>query len=164
MYLLALFVLIPLIEIALFILVGGWIGVWPTLALVVLSTFAGMAVMRRQGQGAINDLRRQMEKLNDPATPMAHGAMIMLGGFLLMLPGFFTDAIGILLLIAPVRRLLIAQAAKRVRVRTFTTGAGPREEWRPNEPHRPDVIIDGEFEELPPGKNPTHGNSGWTRH
>lgn len=86
MYLLLALVLLPLVEIALFILVGGWIGVWPTLGLIVLSALAGMAIVRRQGQGALNDMRRRLETLGDPSAPMAHGAMIMMAGFLLMLP------------------------------------------------------------------------------
>lgn len=163
MYLLLALVLLPLIEIALFILVGGWIGVWPTLGLIVLSALAGMAVVRRQGQGALNDMRRRLETLGDPSAPMAHGAMIMMAGFLLMLPGFFTDAMGILLLIPPVRRFILREASRRIQVRTFgmRTAGDAR---RPNEQNPKDIVIDAEFEEIPPGKNPTHGNSGWTRH
>lgn len=120
MWLLLPFVILPIIEIALFILVGGEIGVLPTILLVILSAVAGMAVIRRQGLAARADLQRAMTEMRDPTDPLAHGALILLAGMLLILPGFFTDALGIALLIPAVRRALIAAMGRRVRA----SGAG----------------------------------------
>lgn len=163
MWLLLAFVALPLIEIALFVLVGGWIGLGPTLALVVLGAVAGIMVMRAEGMRAMTDLRRSLDELRDPAEPLAHGALILLGGALLLLPGFLTDAVGVVLLVPPLRRLLLARMGRRVRMAGFATGTVRT---------RPDVI-DGEFHEVPhktlhrpdDSDGPARpGGSGWTRH
>ncbi|RVV98010.1 FxsA family protein [Mesobaculum littorinae] len=163
MWLFAIFVAVPLIEIALFIQVGGLIGLWPTLLIVVLTAFAGTYLVRTQGAMAMNQLRRSFNELRDPREPLAHGAMILLAGALLLTPGFFTDATGFLLLIPPVRRWAYAQIRSRVRVETFSYGQRPPQP----EPHRPHVV-DAEYEDLDTPKRPTHrpssGPSGWTRH
>lgn len=159
MWLLLAFIAIPLIEITLFIKVGGIIGLGWTLAIVLLTAIAGSWLVRMQGAVAMADLRSSMQELRDPREPIAHGAMILLAGALLILPGFFTDALGILLLIRPVRATVLAFLSRRVTVERFEFGAAPR-----REPRRPDVI-DGDFTEIdtptPPERNRP---SGWTRH
>lgn len=164
MWLLFALVILPFVEIALFIQVGQWIGLWPTLGLIILASLAGITVMRRQGRNALAELQRAGRDLKDPTRPVAHGALILLGGFLLFIPGFFTDVLGILLLVPPLRRGLLAAIGRRVQVTTFRTGplGDPRRPFEPpvREPHRPDVIIDGDFEELDPKDRPP---SGWTR-
>lgn len=180
MWLLLPFVVLPIVEIALFILVGGEIGVLPTILLVILSAVAGMAVIRRQGLAARADLQRAMTEMRDPTDPLAHGALILLAGMLLILPGFFTDALGIALLIPPVRRALIAAMGRRVRVSGAgfspgfgagfgpgPQGRGPRGDGRIIEADY--VVVDDEREGPPrpdPGliDNPTRTRpSGWTR-
>ena len=165
MWLFALFIAVPLIEIGLFIQVGGAIGLWPTLAIVVITAVIGTAMMRTQGAQALRDLQRAFATLDDPTEPLAHGAMILLSGALLLTPGFFTDTIGFLLLIPPVRRAVYKHLRARMNVTTFTVNAGtPPPRNRGDE----DDIIDGEFREVDPDKSPTHpasiGTSGWTRH
>jgi UPF0716 protein FxsA len=163
MWLFALFVAVPLIEIALFIQVGGLIGLWPTLAIVVLTAILGTALVRHQGTRAIGDLRHSFETLNDPGTPLAHGAMILLAGALLLTPGFFTDAMGFVLLIPGARSALMRWVAARVQVKRFSYGSGPD---TPPGPDRapPGEVIEGEYEEAPQGPRPTHRPSGWTQH
>jgi UPF0716 protein FxsA len=163
MWLFALFVAVPLIEIALFIQVGGLIGLWPTLAIVVLTAIIGTALVRHQGMRALGDLRRSFETLNDPGTPLAHGAMILLAGALLLTPGFFTDAVGFVLLIPAARGALLRWFASRVRVERFSYGPGP---GTPPGPDRtpPGEVIEGEYEEAPQDPRPTHRPSGWTQH
>lgn len=158
MWLFLAFLSVPLIEIGLFIQVGGWIGLWPTLGIVVLTAILGTWLVRREGLRALSDLRRSMEELRDPATPLAHGAMILFAGALLLTPGFFTDTIGFLLLLPAVRAAVLREIAKRVRVAKFTYGPTPRTAENGSD------IIDGEFTELDPSKRPTHKPSGWTRH
>ena len=158
MWLLIAFIAVPLIEIGLFIQVGGLIGLWPTLGIVLLTAVAGTWLVRMQGALALAQLRGSLSELRDPTEPIAHGALILLAGALLLTPGFFTDACGILLLIPPVRAAVLRYLAKRVRVERFTVGQGVR-----REPHRPDVI-DGEFYEVSEDDGRPRPPSGWTRH
>lgn len=158
MWLLVALLAIPLIEIGLFIEAGGLIGLWPTLALVLLSAVAGILVMRMQGVQAADRLRASLAGPGNPAEPLGHGALMLLAGALLLVPGFFTDALGLLLLVPPVRGALLRRLAARVRVAGFAAGAMPSR----HEPWRPDVI-DGEFHEIEPGELPRRP-SGWTRH
>lgn len=152
-----LFLLIPIIEIALFIKVGGWLGLWPTLGIVVLTAIIGAFLVRVQGLRALNDLRNSMGHLENPAEPLAHGAMILFSGALLLTPGFFTDAFGFLLLIPGFRLWVMRQLRARVKFETFTYG-------QPPQTHTPDDIIEGEFEETTQKTNQNNTPSGWTRH
>ncbi|PYE84454.1 FxsA family protein [Pseudoroseicyclus aestuarii] len=169
MYLLIAFLLVPLIEIGLFIQVGGAIGLWPTLAIVVLTALAGTILVRREGMDALARLRGAMQELKDPSRPLADGAMILFAGALLLTPGFFTDACGFLLLIPGVRGRLYAQLRKRVKMQEFRVGGHPRQPYPgagpqpgPNEPWR-GPVVDADYEELPP-REPGAGHSGWTKH
>ncbi|MFO1107301.1 MAG: FxsA family protein [Amaricoccus sp.] len=153
---------LPLIEITLFILVGGWIGLWPTLGLVLASCAAGSAVLRANGFRVMGELQRTAEAGGDPRGPLAHGALIMLAGILLLIPGFFTDAVALLLLIPPVRDLLIGWGAARttarmtVRASRFGNRRGPA---RP----APTEIIDADYEVVEGDGPAPHGRSGWTQ-
>lgn len=96
---------LPLIEIAVFVLVGSQIGVLPTIGLVVLSGIAGGILLRIQGFGILSRIRQQVEAGRDPGRELAHGVMILLAGILLLIPGFVTDILGILLFIPQIRDL-----------------------------------------------------------
>ncbi|MFN6951748.1 MAG: FxsA family protein [Albidovulum sp.] len=158
MGLLVAFIAIPLIEIGLFIKVGGLIGLWPTLGIVLLTAIAGSWLVRAQGALALAELRRALNDLRDPTEPIAQGALILLAGALLLTPGFFTDAMGLLLLIPAVRSAVLCHLAARVRVERFSLGGIPprRDPWRPE-------VIDGECHEIKTDDRP-RGPSGWTRH
>ncbi|WP_095587818.1 FxsA family protein [Actibacterium ureilyticum] len=161
MWLFALFLAVPLIEIALFIQVGGLIGLWPTLAIVIVTAFLGTWLMRAQGALAIGQIQSSFNDLRDPTEPLAHGAMILFAGALLLTPGFFTDAAGFLLLIPPVRSAVFRYLRSRVKVAHFSTHSARPE---PQPRAAPGNTIDGEYEEITPKKQPTHTPSGWTRH
>ncbi len=163
MWLFAAFIAIPIIEIALFIQVGGWIGLWPTLGIVVLTAILGTMLVKSQGRLALQNLQRSFSQLNDPTEPLAHGAMILLAGALLLTPGFFTDATGFALLIPGVRAAAYRYLRARVTVARFEMGQRSTFSASQHPAHRPD-IIDGEFHEIDPDKRPTHRPSGWTRH
>lgn len=152
---LGLFLLLPLIEIAGFILVGGWLGLWPTLGLVVLAAIAGVIVIRRQGMGLQLDMRREMDSMRDPLSPLAHRAMKVAAGFLLILPGFFSDLVAIGLLIRPLRQVLIsAVSARMAPVATATRRENPGGI----------TVIDAEYFEVPPDGSapPRRGRSAWS--
>lgn len=156
MYLFLAFLLVPLIEIALFIQIGGAIGLWPTLAIVILTAVLGTWLVRTQGLMAMGQLRNSFSELKDPSEPLAHGAMILIAGALLLTPGFFTDAVGFLLLTPPVRMAVYRYVRARVNVQHFEMGPGP------NPRAARDDIIDGEFEEVKP-RDPKAGPSGWSQ-
>ncbi len=159
MWLFIAFLAVPLIEIGLFIQIGGLIGLWPTLLIVVLTAIAGTALVRSQGLLAIDRLKRSMSELSDPSRPLADGAMILFAGALLLTPGFFTDACGFALLVPAVRARVFRMLKDKVKVASFEMGPQP-----PRGPQAPrDTVIDGEFQELGEGRAPTHP-SGWTRH
>ena len=158
MWLFLVFVGVPILEIALFIKVGGAIGLTPTLAIVILTAVAGTALMRLQGMQALARLQESLERGGDPVGPIAHGALILVAGILLLTPGFFTDTLGLLLLVPPVRTRLIAWGASRLTVRVATFGR----EGGPRRPARGDTI-EGEYEILDDVPPERRGNSGWTR-
>jgi len=107
MRLLILFIAIPIIEIGLFIEVGGWIGLWPTLALVILTAIIGVHLLKQQGRNALFNLQNSFQMGKNPAKPLADGAMILVAGVLLLTPGFFTDAVGFCLLTPFIRDIII---------------------------------------------------------
>ncbi|NRA98274.1 MAG: FxsA family protein [Rhodobacteraceae bacterium] len=155
------FLIVPLIEIGLFIQIGGIIGLWPTLGIVVLTAILGTYLVREQGLRALADVQQSFQQLDNPSEPLAHGAMILFSGALLLTPGFFTDAVGFALLAPPVRRWLYRYISSRVQARgnvnmtfTTTTGAGSRN----------DQTIDVEFEEVEIKPGDPNSPSGWTKH
>lgn len=153
------FIAVPLIEIALFIQIGGLIGLWPTLLVVVLTAIAGTVLVRSQGALALAELRRSFRDVTDPSEPLAKGAMVLFAGALLLTPGFFTDAAGFALLVPAVQKRLFKELRSRVRVETFSRdGAEPR--------RRPagGAVIEGEAEEIEITEpDPNRAPSGWTR-
>ena len=127
--LLILFILVPIAEIYVIIQVGQWIGILPTLALLILDGFAGAALARSQGRAAWSRFNQTLAAGRVPARETFDGAMIILGGALLLAPGFITDVVGFVLLIPPTRALLRAATARlaRRRITLSWTAAG----WPP---------------------------------
>ena len=125
-----LLIALPLIEIAGFAFVGGLIGVMPTLALVVATTLLGGVLLRVQGLGALGRIRRTLEEGGaqgrDPGREVVHGLMIALAGLLLVIPGFFTDILGLLLFLPPLRELVWRFLKARIVVVDATADRGPR--------------------------------------
>ncbi|MDZ7909289.1 MAG: FxsA family protein [Gemmobacter sp.] len=151
------FIALILIEIALFITLGGAIGLLPSLAVIFGTGVLGVAVMRRQGRRAALDLRAALDGIRKPTAPPADVLVVFLAGLLLVSPGFLADALGLLLLIPPLRRALIAMVAKRMPVQA-TAGFGVHQTGRP------DVVIDGEFIEIEQTQvSQDRGPSGWTK-
>lgn len=171
MWLFVLFVAVPIIEIALFIQVGGLIGLLPTLLIVVVTAILGTYLVRQQGALAMSQLRQSFSELNDPSEPLAHGAMILFSGALLLTPGFFTDTVGFLLLVPRFRSFVMRELRKRIQVQSFVMGQQTMHQkrdpfdTRPRGPNSGDpTIIDGDFEEIDPKERENRGPSGWTRH
>lgn len=159
MWLFLLFVSVPIIEIALFIEVGGFIGLWPTLAIVVLTALIGTVLMRIQGMATLARLQQSLSDGSNPAGPLAHGALILVAGVLLLTPGFFTDSVGLAFLVPPIRELVIRWGAARVaaRVTMFSTVQTGRSQGPVG-----DEVIDGDYEDVS-DEPPRRGGSGWTK-
>jgi UPF0716 protein FxsA len=112
------FVVVPLVEIYVLIQVGQVIGPWWTILLLVLDSLLGSWLIKREGGRAWQALRTALETGRMPARELADGALILVGGTLMLSPGFVTDALGILLILPftrPVaRRLLTRVVAQRL--------------------------------------------------
>lgn len=161
MWVFALFLAVPLIEIGLFVTVGGWLTLWPTLAIVLGTGVLGVFVMRMQGLRAVSDMRSAMQSMQNPVSPMANSALIMVAGILLILPGFLTDSLGLLLLIPIVRQFVIGHYAGKIRM--FTTPA-PSPDWRDGPQARyNDEVVDAEYSEIEPERSKLRGSSRWTQ-
>jgi UPF0716 protein FxsA len=148
----AAFVAVPLVEIALFIQVGGWIGLWPTLAIVIVTAILGSWALRMQGLSTLARARQQVDRGVLPTRELFDGACLLFAGALLLTPGFFTDTVGALLFLQPVRDLLrktlgryVAEHAE-VHVRTSGGRSGPAGGPRPGPGGGP--TIDGDYVDL----------------
>jgi len=152
----ALFVLLlPLLEIAGFVIVGSQIGALATVALVVASTVLGAMLLRHQGFGALRRAQAAAAIGGEPDREIAHGAMILIAGVLLIIPGFITDVFGLLLFIPAIRDVAWRFVRSRMTVvTTTTTGAS----WTRG-PQRDGKVIDldtGDYRHVDP-------NSPWLR-
>jgi UPF0716 protein FxsA len=145
-----LFVAVPIIEIFLLIKVGSAIGALATIAIVILTAFIGTRMLKIQGLSTLNLARSKMASGQVPATEMAEGLALAVGGALLLTPGFVTDAIGFACLIPYTRRLLIKYAGRNVRVAGVagyhSTRASSARSPRNATHGRNEDVIEGEFE------------------
>ncbi len=109
----AVFLIVPIIEIYLLIQVGSLIGAFPTIGLVVLTAILGVALLRIQGFHTYLKLQRTLSEGRNPAMEMLEGVALLVGGALLLTPGFFTDVIGFVCLVPYTRRPLITWCMAR---------------------------------------------------
>ncbi len=117
---------LPLAEIATFVFVGREVGIGTTLLLVLLSGVVGAVLLRVQGLGVLRRIRDTTGRGVDPGRELVHGVMIVFAAFLLIIPGFLTDVLGLLLFIPPVREAAWTLLKSRLTIVTTTGGAGFR--------------------------------------
>ena len=157
--LLAAFIGVPLLEIAVFIQVGGAIGLWPTLGLVVLTAILGTWQLRSQGLATLNRARTQIDEGALPTRELFDGACLLVAGALLLTPGFVTDSVGFALFLTPVRNalrdLLARHMKEHMETRVFVDG----EEVRPDAGRGGGPVIDGEFSDVSNDDHPDPGRS-----
>lgn len=153
------FVSVPVAEIMLFIQIGGWAGLWPTVGAIVVTAAAGAALVRRQGLKTLERVRGALAENRAPVTEAVEGVFLLAAGALLLTPGFMTDAAGFALLIPPLRAALALNLARRFAGRMtgrpgggfnagFEAGFGAREV--------DGVVID---DDAPPGPGDSADNS-----
>ena len=107
------FLLVPLIEIYFLIEIGSILGAWFTISMVVLTAMIGAALVRYQGFTTLARAQGEMLQKRLPAMEVMEGALILLAGAMLLIPGFFSDAIGFLLLIPPLRQFMVQRFLKK---------------------------------------------------
>lgn len=151
-YLLAALILVPLIEIAVFIKVGGLIGALPTIALVILISVAGSWLLRRQGLDTLRKAQASMNAGEMPVSEVADGLLIVFAALLMITPGLVTDALGLVLLIPSVRsrfgRAALRWLMRHADVRFSGGPAGPASWEKAGKGRGP--IIEGEAEVVEP--------------
>ncbi|MDE1264128.1 FxsA family protein [Vibrio aestuarianus] len=120
--LLLLFIFVPIIEIGLFIQVGGILGLWPTIALVLLTAFVGASLVRSQGLQTLLSVQNRLQQGELPAQQIFEGVMLAMAGVLLLTPGFMTDALGMLVLLPAPRAVIAKYLMSKVVVKGMTSG------------------------------------------
>jgi UPF0716 protein FxsA len=158
LFLLFIFIGVPLIEIMLFIKVGGAIGMTLTVVVVVATALIGSFLLRTQGLATMREAQTSVERGEIPIDSVIHGIFLLVAGAFLLTPGFLTDAIGFALFVPPLRLALGRQfmAAALARGGSFTvsggssrwTGPGGSPGVRPSVPPGRGPVIDGEASEV----------------
>jgi UPF0716 protein FxsA len=106
-FLFILFIVVPIIEIMVLMNVGAWLGVWPTIAIVIITAWLGAKNVKQQGIATLNSVQAKMAQGEMPSDEIVAGLLLLVAGVLLMTPGFVTDFFGLSLLIPSVRSMLI---------------------------------------------------------
>jgi UPF0716 protein FxsA len=130
---------IPLIELYFLIQVGAQIGAFPTIFLTVFTALLGGWMVRKQGFSTLLRVQQSMHQGEIPAFEMMEGAVLLICGFLLLLPGFVTDAVGFLLLIPVLRRWLLTAGLRRAGM------LRPAASQQPGSPAHKHRIIEGDY-------------------
>ncbi|HSK26347.1 MAG TPA: FxsA family protein [Jiangellales bacterium] len=167
------FVVVPLVEIWVILQVGQVIGGWPTLLLLVADSLLGAWLLRREGARTWVALRDALAQLRAPGRELADAALVLVGGTLLLTPGFVTDLVGFFLVLPPTRplarRLLFRVLARRVAAGTIGIGSlgsagvrprspGPSSKTPPfGAPGRDSRVVPGEVVE--PDADPADGRA-----
>jgi UPF0716 protein FxsA len=124
-----LFIAVPIAELAIIIQVGQLLGVWWTIALLVVDSILGSLLMRAQGRAAWRRFTTTVQSGRPPAREVADGVLIIFGGALLLTPGFISDVAGLLFLLPPtraiIRRLFLRRAMARIAASMTTAGPVP---------------------------------------
>ncbi|AVX02835.1 FxsA family protein [Maritalea myrionectae] len=117
----ALFVVVPIIEIAIFVALGGLIGFWWTMGGIVFTAILGSFLLRQQGMSVLFSIQNKLNAGGFPAQEIVDGVMLAIAGALLLTPGFFTDAVGFSLFVPLVRQTLFTELRKRVKIVSATS-------------------------------------------
>jgi len=144
-----LFAILPIVEIAILINVGEQIGGWYTVAIVILTAFAGAHLVRQQGLSTLMQAQKKMQAGTMPGQEVAEGLLLVIAGVLLVTPGFITDGIGFLLSLPMTRPLIAKGLVKHLALRVVTPsfdGNFSQHQQKPHSNDQSEDIIEGEFE------------------
>jgi UPF0716 protein FxsA len=143
-----LFISVPIIEIYFLIQMSDVIGGWYTIALVIVTAMAGARLVRSQGVATTQKMQLMMAQGQMPAMEILEGVVILVAGVLLVTPGFFTDAIGFIALLPPVRKHLIGKILKSRLSSMGQQAESPFQqtyEHRPSQTPRSPDVIEGDY-------------------
>ena len=157
MWLFLIFMVVPIIEIALFIILGGWLGTFPTLAIIIITAALGTYLVKTQSISTFDTIKTKFRNLQNPTKPIAHAAMILFAGALLFTPGFFTDAIGFSLLMPWFRIYILKIVKHKIDLKgvKFKT-SNDNSHYEYNKKSHGSVVIEGEYWENK-NENPKDG-------
>ncbi|KAE8175969.1 FxsA family protein [Photobacterium carnosum] len=145
--LMLLFIVVPMVEIGLFIQVGGLLGLWPTIAIVFFTAVIGASLVRSQGIATLTSVQRKLQQGQMPTQEIVEGMLLAVAGVLLLTPGFMTDALGIVLLLPPSRAKIAQLLMRKV---TLQHGFNHFGEGFEHHTHSHDAangdVFDGEYE------------------
>ena len=145
-----LFAILPIVEIAILINVGEQIGGWYTVAIVILTAFAGAHLVRQEGLSTLMQAQQKMQAGVMPGQEMAEGLLLVIAGVLLVTPGFITDAIGFLLSLPMTRPLIAKGLMKHLPINvvnpSFNGDFAQHQHQQTHSTNQSDDIIEGEFE------------------
>ncbi|HVQ57889.1 MAG TPA: FxsA family protein [Solirubrobacterales bacterium] len=156
--LILLFIVVPIAELYVIIQVGQWIGVVPTLILLLADALLGSMLLKHEGRSAWRRFNEALAARRFPGKEVADGVLIVIGGTLLLTPGFITDIFGLFLLVPPTRAIA-RRVLKRLTIGRFTVvgvgGDNPFGAPPPGADPRPsrDYDLEGTAEEVPPQGN-----------
>jgi UPF0716 protein FxsA len=145
------FIVVPIAELYVIIQIGGLIGVLPTLALLLADALLGSLLLRHQGRGAWQRFNAAIAERRFPGREVADGAMIVIGGTLLLTPGFITDVFGLIFLIPPTRAIVRRLGRSYFTRRFLVVGVPGR-----GQSGAPSYDFDATAEEVPPNGAPSH--------
>ncbi|MDQ3538173.1 MAG: FxsA family protein [Actinomycetota bacterium] len=141
------FVVVPIVELFVIVQIGDLIGLVPTLVLLLVMSVAGAWLVRREGRAAWRNFTTALQQARIPAKEVVDGALVLVGGTLLLTPGFVTDAVGLLLVLPPTRavanRLLRSRARGWLSLSSFGArrgGVRPPPRGRADEPIDVEVV------------------------
>ncbi len=166
----------PILELMLLIKVGSYIGVLPTIAIVLVTAVLGVSLLRREGLSTISKAQQRLEAGEIPATELVEGALLVVSGAFLLTPGFITDSFGFVCLVPALRQRIAGHVTQRMSLKVVDPAAifGAGEQAYDNEfrsgfgsPGSEGEIIEGEVvdSEIVEGKPPHDKNSaGPSRH
>ena len=120
-FLFLLFIIIPIIEIALLMQIGSWIGLWPTIAIVIITAWLGAKNVKQQGISTLQSVQTKMSEGQAPSEEIVSGFMLLIAGIFLLTPGFVTDIFGLSLLIPSVRKSISSVFQKNMPNQTFSS-------------------------------------------
>jgi UPF0716 protein FxsA len=122
--LILIFIVVPIVELALLIQVGELIGVWWTIALLIADSILGALLMRSQGRATWRRFNVTLQSGRPPAREVLDGVLVIFGGALLLTPGFISDILGLLLLLPPTRAVVRAILVRRFADRMIASAVG----------------------------------------
>ncbi len=158
LFFLLLMIAVPIAEIAVFIEVGGFLGLWPTLVTVILTAMAGTALLRHQGLATLLKAQESLARGRFPIDQVFDGLCLLFAGALLLTPGFITDAAGLLLFVPA------ARAAVRKRAGRYLTATGRVEMYAdapaPGAGRKGATVIEGDYHEVSPEDSPPEDENG----